>query len=95
MAGFIPSTCKAYLAVHQDGEAGAEFQKILDHRGIVLNSPIGAFAHLQLARAYAMQGDSAKAKAAYQAPLHLIPFRLSSPPLHNYCRVCVIRIRRS
>jgi hypothetical protein len=49
-----------------DPEAAAEFQKILDHRGIVLNEPIGALAHLGLARAYAMQGDTAKAHAAYQ-----------------------------
>ena len=57
---------KAYLAAHQGIEAAAEFQKILDHRGIVINEPIGALAHLQLARAYAMQGDTAKAKAEYQ-----------------------------
>jgi eukaryotic-like serine/threonine-protein kinase len=57
---------EAYLAAHQGSEAGAEFQKILDHRGIVLNEPIGALAHLQIGRAYAMQGDTAKAKAAYQ-----------------------------
>ena len=57
---------EAYLAAHQGTEAAAEFQKILDHRGIVLNEPIGALAHLQLGRAYAMQGDVAKAKAAYQ-----------------------------
>ena len=57
---------EAYLATHQGTEAAAEFQKILDHRGIVLNEPIGALAHLQLGRAYAMQGDTAKAKAAYQ-----------------------------
>jgi len=57
---------EAYLAAHQGREAAAEFQKILDHRGIVLNSPLGALAHLQLGRAYAMQGDTAKAKAAYQ-----------------------------
>jgi eukaryotic-like serine/threonine-protein kinase len=56
----------AYLAAHQGNEAAAEFQKILDHRGIVWNSPIGALAHLQLGRAYAMQGDTAKAKSAYQ-----------------------------
>lgn len=56
----------AYLAAHQGSEAAAEFQKILDHRGIVLNEPIGALAHLQIGRAYAMQGDTAKAKAAYQ-----------------------------
>jgi len=57
---------EAYLALHQGSEAAAEFQKILDHRGVVLNEPIGALAHLGLARAYAMQGDTAKAKAAYQ-----------------------------
>ena len=57
---------ESYLAARRGSEAAAEFQKILDHRGIVLNSPIGALAHLQLGRAYAMQGDTAKAKAAYQ-----------------------------
>jgi cytochrome c-type biogenesis protein CcmH/NrfG len=62
---------EAYLAAHQGGEAAAEFQKILDHRGIVLNEPIGALAHLQLGRAYAMQGDIAKARAAYQGFLTL------------------------
>src|SRR5260370_37056862 len=57
---------EAYLAAHQGNEAAVEFQKILDHRGIVLNEPIGTLAHLGLARAYAIQGDTAKAKAAYQ-----------------------------
>jgi len=57
---------EAYLASQQGSEAATEFQKILDHRGLVLNEPIGAVAHLGLARAYAMQGDSAKARAAYQ-----------------------------
>jgi predicted Ser/Thr protein kinase len=57
---------QAYLAAHQGVEAAAEFQKVLDHRGIVLNELIGALAHLQIGRAYAMQGDTAKARAAYQ-----------------------------
>ena len=57
---------EAYLAAHQGNEAAAEFQKILDHRGIVVNEPIGALAHLGLARAYAMQGDTAKARTTYQ-----------------------------
>ena len=56
----------ALLAAHQGSKAAAEFQKILDHRGIAVNEPIGALAHLQIARAYAMQGDTAKAKGAYQ-----------------------------
>ena len=57
---------EAYLAARRGKEAAAEFQKILDHRGIVLNEPIGALAHLQLGRAYSMQGDTTKARAAYQ-----------------------------
>ena len=57
---------QAYLAAHKGSQAAAEFQKILDHRGVVLNSPIGALAHLQIGRAYAMQGDTAKARAAYK-----------------------------
>jgi eukaryotic-like serine/threonine-protein kinase len=57
---------EAYLAGHQCAEAATEFQKILDHRGIVVNAPIGALAHLGLARAYVLQGDTAKASAAYQ-----------------------------
>ena len=57
---------EAYLAVHQSREATVEFQKILDHRGIVLNQPIGALAHLQLGRAFAISGDTAKARTAYQ-----------------------------
>jgi Tfp pilus assembly protein PilF len=56
----------AYLAAHQGAEAAAEFQKILDHRGIVVSDPIGSLAHLQLARACALSGDKAKAKSAYQ-----------------------------
>jgi eukaryotic-like serine/threonine-protein kinase len=56
----------AYLAAHQGSEAAAEFQKIIDHRGIVVNEPIGALAHLGLARAFVMRGETAKAHAAYQ-----------------------------
>ena len=61
---------EAYLAA-RDSRAAAEFQKILDHRGLVLNQPIGALAHLGLARAYVLQGDIGKAKAAYQDFLEL------------------------
>jgi serine/threonine protein kinase/tetratricopeptide (TPR) repeat protein len=57
---------EAYVAVHQGSAAAAEFQKILDHPGVILNEPIGALAHLGLARAYALSGDTAKAKPAYQ-----------------------------
>jgi len=56
----------AYLAAHRGREATAEFQKILDHRGIVVSDPIGALAHLQLGRAYTLLGDKTKAKSAYR-----------------------------
>jgi eukaryotic-like serine/threonine-protein kinase len=57
---------QAYLLAHNGTAAAAEFEKLLDHRGIVLNFVTGALAHLQIGRAYAMSGDTAKAKAAYQ-----------------------------
>jgi hypothetical protein len=57
---------EAHLSAEQGAAAAAEFQKILDHRGLVWNCATGALAHLGLARAYAMQGDTAKARAAYQ-----------------------------
>ena len=57
---------EAYLALRKPMEAAAEFQKFLDHRGKVLNDPKGALAHLELGRAYSLQGDTTKAKAAYQ-----------------------------
>jgi predicted Zn-dependent protease len=57
---------EAFLALRQGGEAATEFRKFLDHRGRTRNDPKGALAHLQLARAYALQGDTPKAKAAYQ-----------------------------
>jgi tetratricopeptide (TPR) repeat protein len=57
---------EAYLAAGRGQEAAAEFQKVLDHRGVVLADPIGALAHWQLGRAYVVSGDMTKAKSAYQ-----------------------------
>jgi tetratricopeptide (TPR) repeat protein len=57
---------QAYLLAHNGTRAAAEFQKLLDHRGAAVNFVTGALAHLQLGRAYAMAGDTAKAKSAYQ-----------------------------
>lgn len=56
----------AYLAQKNGNAAAAEFQKFLDHPGVVQNFLLGSLAHLQLARAYALTGDTAKAKTAYQ-----------------------------
>jgi predicted Zn-dependent protease len=57
---------EAYLMLHDGNRAAAEFQKFIDHRGEVKNMPWGALARLGLARAYAMQSDTTKARAAYQ-----------------------------
>jgi serine/threonine protein kinase/tetratricopeptide (TPR) repeat protein len=57
---------EAYLMLHDGNAAAAEFQKFIDHRGLVMNFPWGALARLGLARACAMQGDTAKARAVYQ-----------------------------
>jgi eukaryotic-like serine/threonine-protein kinase len=58
---------QAYLAAGRGNEAVTEFQKVLDHRGLVLSDPIGALANLEMGRAYARMGETAKAKSAYQA----------------------------
>ena len=57
---------QAYLAAHNGVAAAAEFQKVIDHPGIVVNQPIGSLAHLGLGRAYTLSGDNLKARAAYQ-----------------------------
>jgi len=57
---------EAYLALGDGGRAATEFQKFIDHRGVVTNFPWGALARLGLARAYALQGNTAKARSAYQ-----------------------------
>ena len=57
---------QAYLLARNGPAAAAEFQQMLDHKGIVLNSVTGSLAHPQIGRAHAMAGDTARAKAAYQ-----------------------------
>jgi serine/threonine protein kinase/tetratricopeptide (TPR) repeat protein len=62
---------EALIAAHRYAEAAAEFQKIVDHRGIVGLDPIGALAHLRLGKVFDLSGDKRKAKAAYEAFLAL------------------------
>jgi hypothetical protein len=57
---------EAFRMAKRGKEAAAEYQKILDHSGVIINLPLGALAHLGLARAYALDGDSAKSKIEYQ-----------------------------
>jgi hypothetical protein len=63
-AVYLRGLAKFRLGLGKD--AAADFQDILAHPGIVLYNQHGALAHLGLARAYALQGDTAKAKTAYQ-----------------------------
>jgi hypothetical protein len=57
---------EALMAARRYAEAVAEFQKVLDHPGIVGTDPIGVLAHLQLGRVFALSGDRTKARAAYE-----------------------------
>ena len=62
---------EAFLALRRGKEATAEFQKVVDHRGVVLNNVLGALAYLGLGRAYVLTGETAKAHTAYQEFLTL------------------------
>jgi tetratricopeptide (TPR) repeat protein len=62
---------QGYLMLRDGNRAAAEFQKFIDHRGLVMNFPWGALARLGLARAYGLQGDTAKARAGYESFLTL------------------------
>ena len=62
---------EAYMAGRQYPEAAIEFQKVLGHRGLVGLDPIGALAHLQLARVFALSKETAKAKASYETFLSM------------------------
>jgi eukaryotic-like serine/threonine-protein kinase len=57
---------QAQLMAHNGAAAAAEFQKLIDHRGVVANTPLAALARMQLGRAYTVSGDTTKAKSAYQ-----------------------------
>ncbi|HYA64905.1 MAG TPA: winged helix-turn-helix domain-containing protein [Candidatus Sulfotelmatobacter sp.] len=78
---------EAYLMLHDGKRAAAEFQKFIDHRGVVINFPWGALARLGLARAYAMEGDPAKAKVAYQDFLALWKNADSDIPILKQAKV--------
>ena len=90
----IPSTCEesAYLAARQPTEAAAEFQRILDHRSMVLVDPMGAMARLQLARALALSGDTVKAKGVYSDLLTLWKNADSGIPVLKEARVEYARL---
>jgi tetratricopeptide (TPR) repeat protein len=83
----------AYLAARQPAEAAAEFQRILDHRSIVLVDPMDAMARLQLARALVLSGDTAKAKRAYGDVLALWKDADAGIPVIEQARAESARLR--
>ena len=62
---------EVFLKESKGVEAAAEFQKLIDHRGIILADPTAAMARLKIGRAWHLAGDDVKAKAAYQDFLSL------------------------
>jgi tetratricopeptide (TPR) repeat protein len=58
---------EAYLAAGNGSEAAQEFQKVVDHRGLVIDALYGALAHAELARAYALERDASRARTAYES----------------------------
>lgn len=83
----------AYLAAQQPVEAAAEFQRIVDHRSIVLVDPIDALARLQLARALALSGDTVKARSVYDDLFARWENADASIPLINEARAERARLR--
>ena len=83
----------AYLAARQPAAAAAEFQRILDHRSIVVVDPMDAMARLQLARALELSGESAKAKSAYADLLTLWKDADPKLPTVNETRAESVRIQ--
>ena len=84
---------EGYLRVHNGAAAAIEFQKLLDHRGIVSNFVTGALARVQLGRAYAMAGNTTKAREAYQQFFALWKTADSTVPLLQHAKVEYSKLR--
>jgi len=85
----------AYLAMKQGRAAAAEFHKFLEHRGIVLNSPLGALAKLGLARSYLLQSDTVRAGAAYHDFLRLWGDADSGVPVLKQARAEYAKLKKT
>jgi predicted Zn-dependent protease len=84
---------EAYLMLHDGAAAAAEFQKFIDRYGLVGNFPWGSLARLGLARAYALQGDTVKARAAYQEFLTLWKDADSDLPIYQQAKAEYAKLR--
>ena len=86
---------QAYMKAQRETEAAVEFQKLLDHPGVVLADPIGVMARLQLARILAHSGNTAKAEAAYQDVLAIWKDADSDLPVINQVRAEYAQLRQA
>jgi hypothetical protein len=86
---------EAYLAARQGSEAAGELQKILDHGGILINEPIGAIAHLGLARAHVLQGDTAKDPRRISGFPHALEGRCPTFPETGQSRIREVALNSS
>jgi DNA-binding winged helix-turn-helix (wHTH) protein/tetratricopeptide (TPR) repeat protein len=84
---------EAWLALHKGAEASREFEKIIAHPGVVVSDPVGALAHLELARACAISGDKKQASSAYRDFLEL--WRNADPDMPNFSQAKAESIRLS
>jgi len=84
---------QAYLHAQRGAEAALQFQKIIDSRGVVINDPIGALAHLGLARAAALDGDNQKAQVAYNDFFQLWKFADTDVPILKQARAEAARLQ--
>jgi eukaryotic-like serine/threonine-protein kinase len=84
---------QAHLVAKQSKEAAAQFRKITDHRGTVPNFLFGVMAHLGLARAYALDGDTVKSRAAYEKFFALWEAADSNIPIFQQAKIEYARLR--
>ena len=85
----------AYMKAQRGSEAAMEFQKLLDHRAIVLADPTGVMARLQLGRIFALSGNTAKAEAAYQDVLTIWKDADSDLPVINQARAEYAKLQQA
>jgi hypothetical protein len=86
---------QAYMKAQRETEAAVEFQKLVDHPAIVLADPIGVMARLQLARIFALSGNTAKAEAAYQELLTIWKDADSDLPAINQARAEYAKLQQA
>ncbi len=86
---------QAYMKAQRETEAAVEFQKLLDHPGVVLADPLGVMARLQLGRIFALSGNTAKAKVAFQDVLTIWKDADSDLPVINQARAEYAKLQQA